>query len=82
MTSDSTSGWDQLMKLFSALEIKKLGFNTTTIRSDAVMVSVAVPGERWEIEVFGDGHYEIEIFRSSGEIFSDDQLFELWRLSE
>jgi hypothetical protein len=33
---------------------------------DALMVSVLVPGERWEIEFFDDGHIEVEKFSSQG----------------
>jgi hypothetical protein len=81
-SSDDASGWAQSMRLFSDLEAKKLSFTTSTIRSGAILVNVAVPGERWEIEIFGDGHHEIEIFRSSGEIFSEKKLSDLWEKSE
>jgi len=37
-------------------------------REDAIMVEVAVPGERWEVEFLKDGTVEVEIFRSDGEI--------------
>jgi len=30
------------------------------------MISVALPGERWEIEFFEDGHIELERFVSQG----------------
>jgi hypothetical protein len=26
------------------------------------MVQIAVPGERWEVEFFEDGHVEVEVF--------------------
>ena len=32
------------------------------------MFQAAVPGERWEIECFRDGHIELERFRSNGKI--------------
>jgi hypothetical protein len=35
-------------------------------RPEAFMVSVAIPGERWEIEFFDDGHVELERFGSQG----------------
>ena len=53
-----------------------------TVRPDALMVTAVVPGERWEIEVFGDGHLEIEVFRSAGQIFDEDHLLKLWILAE
>jgi hypothetical protein len=36
------------------------------VRSEAIMVEVSVPGERWEVEFFADSHVEIEVFRASG----------------
>jgi hypothetical protein len=47
------------------------------IRDDAIAIEVTVPGERWEIEWLESGDIEIEIFRSSGEIFDDQALSEL-----
>ncbi len=36
------------------------------VRDAALMVSVALAGERWEIEFFEDGHIELERFVSLG----------------
>jgi hypothetical protein len=41
------------------------------------MVLVTVPGERWEIEFFGDGSVEVERFRSNGEVGGEETLHEL-----
>ncbi len=35
-------------------------------RSGYVMVSIAVPGERWEVEFDSTGNAEVEIFKSGG----------------
>ena len=35
-------------------------------RDDAIMVLAVVPGERWEVEFFADGHTEVEVFTSGG----------------
>ena len=43
-----------------------------------VVVIVAAPGERWEIEFFGDGSVEIEKFISTGEITGAESLGELF----
>lgn len=40
------------------------------------MVQVAVPGQRWEIEVLIDGTVDIEVFRNDGEV----QDAPLWML--
>lgn len=50
------------------LEAAGIHFALTTVREGAVMVQVAVPGERWEVEFFPDRPPEVEIFRSDGSI--------------
>jgi hypothetical protein len=42
------------------------------------MVSVALPGERWEVEFLNDGSVEIERFISQGEISGEEALNELF----
>jgi hypothetical protein len=49
---------------------------------DALMVVVDVPGERWEVEFFPDGSIEVERFRSSGGVTTEEALDELWPLTE
>jgi hypothetical protein len=83
MTIDARgSGWEKLMRLVTSLESKNVSYSIMTVRPDALMVTAVVPGERWEIEVFGDGHLEIEVFRSAGQIFDEDHLLKLWILAE
>ncbi len=48
------------------LKRAQLSFTFTSVREDAIMFQAAVPGERWEIECFRDGHIEFERFRSNG----------------
>ena len=38
------------------------------------MIIAAVPGERWEIEIFEDNSLEVEIFSSDGQIHGKDFL--------
>ena len=42
------------------------------------MVTVAVPGERWEVEFLNDGSVEVEKFVSNGEIGGEEALGELF----
>ena len=52
-------------------------------RDEAIMVTVAVPGERWEVEFLSDGSVEVEKFISNGEITGKEALSELFaRYSE
>ena len=41
---------------------------------DAVMAEVQVPGARWELELFADGHVEVEIFQSDCGVLSQRRL--------
>lgn len=46
---------------------------------DSIMVEVAVPGERWEIEFMRDGSIEIEKYKSTGEIYDEKEIDALFR---
>jgi hypothetical protein len=48
------------------LERRRVGYELHMVRPEALMVSVAVPGERWELEFFDDGRIEVERFQSLG----------------
>ena len=52
-------------------------FRLTSVREGAVMVEVALPDERWEIEFFEDRDPVIEIYRSDGTVFGEEKLIEL-----
>jgi hypothetical protein len=54
----------------------------TCAREGAVMVQVALPGERWEVEFFDGREPEVEVFRSDGKIFGADKLIELREKAE
>ena len=43
------------------------------------MVEIVVPGERWEVEFFGDGQVEVEVFKSPGIIGGEEELDRLFR---
>jgi hypothetical protein len=75
MTSDA---FNNLIALLRQLEQKGIGYTLAHHREDAIMVLVAVPGERWEIEFMSDGSVEIEKFTSSGEISGAESLSELF----
>ncbi len=62
-----------LLRFLDQLELAKIAYRLERIR-DSIMVVVAVPGERWEVEFFDDGQVEIERFFSTGTIEGDDVL--------
>ncbi len=51
--------------LCAQLDRRKAVYDLRVVR-EALMVVVAVPGERWEIEFFDDGRVELERFISRG----------------
>ena len=57
---------DKFLSFLTELENNKIHYNLEHNRLEAVMVNVAIPGERWEVEFFADGHVEVEIFKSGG----------------
>ncbi len=72
------SVFDQLMAFLSDLEQAGIRYTLAHHRDEALMVIVAVPGERWEIEFLADGTIEVERFTSSGEIYGAEALSELF----
>jgi hypothetical protein len=67
----------KLIGFLNKLEENKIYYKLNKVR-DAVMVEVAVPGQRWEIEFFGDEHIEIEKFISDGTIYSKSEIESLF----
>jgi hypothetical protein len=59
------------------LESRHMAYDLRIVRDEALMLSVAVPGERWEIEFFDDGHIELERFISKGVVEAPEALSEL-----
>ena len=68
----------EVLELLDRLEAAGIAYALTRSRDEALMIQVDVPGERWEIEIMEDGHFEIEVFRSSGEIRDESALNELF----
>ncbi len=66
----------RLLAFLCALEERNISYRLEHNRDDFIMVLVAVPGERWEIEFPASGDVEIEIFKSSGGVMTDESLLE------
>ncbi|USU04756.1 hypothetical protein NF699_17245 [Sphingomonadaceae bacterium OTU29LAMAA1] len=63
----------------SQLDASRTHYSLTSVREGAVMVHVALPGERWEVEFFADREPEVEVFRSDGTIGGQEKVAELLR---
>jgi hypothetical protein len=67
---------NKLLTFLNNLEKRNIHYNLEHNRDDFIMVNVAVPGERWEVEFSKDGKVEIEIFKNSTGVLDDENLLE------
>ena len=65
-----------LLIFLESLESNKIYYRLNKIR-DSILVEIAVPGQRWEIEFFSDGSVQVEKFISEGIILDESALTEL-----
>jgi hypothetical protein len=73
----------QLLDLLNRLDAARLYYKLDHTRPDSVMVDVAVPGWRWEIEFMADGSIDIERYESVAGVENDPNLIEaLFRANE
>ena len=63
----------RIIDFLNELEKRSIYYRINKIR-DSIMIEIAVPGQRWEVEFFNDEHIEIEKFVSSGEIYDENEL--------
>jgi hypothetical protein len=71
-----------VLSFIQELRARKLHFSIDVARVDAIMVTVAVPGELWEVEFFEDGSVEVERYKSDGTIFGRESLTELYAFAD
>jgi len=69
----------RLLSFLNELRKGRIHYRLDQFRDDAIMVEVAVPGERWEVEFLDDGTVEVEVFRSDGTITDAGALDDLVR---
>src|SRR5438046_629674 len=75
MNSDA---FGKLNSFLDKLEEERISYTMARHRDEAIMVLVTVPGERWEVEFFGDGSVEVERFTGDGEIRGEEALTQLF----
>lgn len=69
----------KLLDFLSDLDQRRIFFRVSRARAEAIMVEVAVPGERWEVEFFPDGHVEVEVFAGSSGIQGEEAVARLFQ---
>jgi len=72
------SAMQRLLGFLSRLDGAKINYRLEHNRDESIMVLVAVPGERWEIEFMLDDTIEVEVFTSDGAIRGEEALEKLF----
>jgi len=67
-----------VLEFVGRLREAKIWFRLEANRYDGITVTVAVPGEIWEIDFLDDGTVDVEIFKSDGMIFGREKIEELF----
>jgi hypothetical protein len=76
-TATGTAGvFSNLLGFLNRLQEARIPYSIRHSRSDAVMVRVVVPGERWEIDFLEDGDIDVEVFRSVHGVVAADGLLD------
>jgi hypothetical protein len=73
-----TNSLENLLAFLRKPDQHKIFFRISRPRDEAIMVEIVVPGERWEVEFFSDGHTEIEMFGPSSGVIDGANLERLW----
>ncbi|WP_217270027.1 hypothetical protein [Neobacillus endophyticus] len=67
-------GIKDLIDFLNNLEEGNIFYKLNKVRKEAIMVEIAVPGQRWEVEFMEDGSVEIEKFISDGEFYDVNEI--------
>ncbi|RIK37139.1 MAG: hypothetical protein DCC55_25170 [Chloroflexi bacterium] len=76
--NDTRSAFDQLIAFLDQLEQQRISYELAYHREGAIMVTVALPGQQWEVEFLADDSVEVEKFISDGDIGDESALVELF----
>lgn len=66
-----------LLNFLQKLEDNDIYYRLNKVR-DSIMVEIAIPGQRWEVEFMRDGEIQVEKFLTSGELLNESALVELF----
>ena len=73
-----TDLFNRFLTFLNQLEQQNINYQISHHRDEAVMITVSIVGERWEIEFLENGDIEVEKFISNGEIEGEEALKELF----
>lgn len=72
-------GLKDLINILNKLEDNNIFYKLNKVRNDAIMVEIAVPGQRWEVEFMADGTVEIEKFIGDDNFYGGQEIEVLFR---
>jgi hypothetical protein len=70
-----------LIEFLDALDQRRAPYRLNRVR-DAIMVEIATPGTRWEVEFLDGGAVEVERFQSDGSLKDAETLSDLFAALE
>ena len=74
---DATGGiFDRLLDFLNRLDEAHIFYVLGHTRPDSVMVDIALPGQRWEVEFMADGSVDVERYESVAGVQNDPDLLE------
>ena len=68
----------KLLDFLTELDSHKIFHRLSRVRPEVILVEIAVPGERWEVEFFADGEIEVEVFGPSHGIIGGEEVVRRW----
>lgn len=74
----SNNIFSNLLSFLKDLKKHKIHFILEYIREETILVNIAVPGQRWEVEFCEDGSIKVERFMSYKGIEKESVLRELF----
>ena len=74
----SHNQFSKLIAFLERLEEAKIAYTLGHFSYDAIMVTIVVPGEHWEVDFLDDGEIYVERFAGNGKIYDESVLEELF----
>lgn len=69
----------EFIAFLNKLDANNIFYKLNKVRTEAIMVDIAVPGQRWEIEFLEDGTVDIEKFISDKDMYDVSELETLFK---
>jgi len=75
------NAFGKMLSFLNKLDDMNIPFYLEHNREETIMVSIAAPDERWEVEFYADGDVDVEVFYGEGEdvpLEGEDALMRLF----